>query len=90
MTPDTVISLMRQALEVAMLAAAPMLIASLVTGLLISIFQAATQINEMTLTFIPKLVVMFIVLVITGPWSIELLVDYTQRLINNVPGLIGR
>lgn len=90
MTPDTVISLMRQALEVAMLASAPLLIASLATGLLISIFQAATQINEMTLSFIPKLVVMFVVLVITGPWSIGLLVDYTQRLINNIPGIIGR
>ena len=90
MTPDTVITLMRQALEVAMLAAAPLLIAALVTGLLISIFQAATQINEMTLTFLPKLVVMFVVLVLTGPWTIELLVDYTQRLINNIPGIIGR
>ncbi|MEW5893308.1 MAG: flagellar biosynthesis protein FliQ [Pseudomonadota bacterium] len=89
MTPDTVVTIMRQALEVAMLAAAPLLIASLATGLLISIFQAATQINEMTLTFIPKLVVMFVVLVITGPWTIELLVDYTQRLLNNIPGIIG-
>ncbi|TCS73960.1 flagellar biosynthetic protein FliQ [Sulfuritortus calidifontis] len=89
MTPDTVVALMRQALEVAMLAAAPLLIASLATGLIISIFQAATQINEMTLTFIPKLVVMFVVLVITGPWTIELLVDYTQRLLNNIPGIIG-
>jgi flagellar biosynthetic protein FliQ len=89
MTPDTVVSLMRQALEVAMLAAAPLLIASLATGLLISIFQAATQINEMTLTFIPKLVVMFVVLVITGPWTIQLLVDYTQRLLNSIPGIIG-
>lgn len=90
MTPDTVIALMRQALEVAMLAGAPMLIASLVTGLLISIFQAATSINEMTLTFIPKLVVMFVVLVLTGPWTIQLLVDFTQRLFNNIPGIIGR
>lgn len=90
MTPDTVIALMRQALEVSMLAAGPLLIASLATGLLISIFQAATQINEMTLTFIPKLVVMFVVLVITGPWTIELLVDFTQRLLNNIPGIIGR
>lgn len=89
MTPDTVVALMRQALEVAMLAAAPLLIASLATGLLISIFQAATQINEMTLTFIPKLVVMFVVLVITGPWTIQLLVDYTQRLLNSIPGIIG-
>jgi flagellar biosynthesis protein FliQ len=66
-TPDTVVAIIRQALEVAMLAAGPMLLASLLTGLLISVFQAATQINEMTLTFIPKILVMFIVLVITGP-----------------------
>ena len=89
MTPDTVIAIMRQALEVGMLAAGPLLIASLATGLLISIFQAATQINEMTMTFIPKLVVMFIVLVLTGPWTIQLLVDFTVRLISSIPSFIG-
>lgn len=89
MTPDSVIAIMRQALEVGMLAAGPLLIASLATGLLVSIFQAATQINEMTMTFIPKLVVMFVVLVLTGPWTIQLLVDFTVRLIGSIPGLIG-
>ncbi len=89
MTPDTVIAIMRQALEVGMLAAGPLLVASLATGLLVSIFQAATQINEMTLTFIPKLVVMFVVLVLTGPWTIQLFVDFTVRLISGIPGLIG-
>jgi flagellar biosynthetic protein FliQ len=89
MTPDTVIALIRQALEVAMLAAGPMLLASLLTGLLVSVFQAATQINEMTLSFIPKILVMFIVLVITGPWALQLLVDYITRLIGSIPTLIG-
>jgi flagellar biosynthetic protein FliQ len=89
MTPDTVVAIVRQALEVAMLAAAPMLLASLLTGLLISVFQAATQINEMTLSFIPKILVMFIVLVITGPWTLQLLVDYITRLIGSIPTLIG-
>ncbi|MFA5082717.1 MAG: flagellar biosynthesis protein FliQ [Hydrogenophilaceae bacterium] len=80
---------MRQALEVAMLTAGPLLLASLVTGLLISIFQAATQINEMTLTFIPKLVVMFLVLVLLGPWMLTMLVDFVVRLYGSIPTLVG-
>lgn len=89
MTPDTVIAIVRQALEVAMLAAGPLLLASLLTGLLVSIFQAATQINEMTLTFIPKLFVMFLVLVISGPWALQLMVDFIVRLIGSIPALVG-
>jgi flagellar biosynthetic protein FliQ len=89
MTPDSVVAIIRQAIEVAMLAAGPLLLASLLTGLLISIFQAATQINEMTLTFIPKLVVMFLVLVLMGPWLIQVLVDYVVRLFSSIPALIG-
>ena len=89
MTPDTVVAIVRQALEVSMLAAGPLLLASLVTGLLVSIFQAATQINEMTLSFIPKLVIMFVVLVVTGPWTLQLLVDYVVRLIGSIPTLVG-
>ncbi len=89
MTPDTVIALMRQAVEIAVLVAGPTLLASLGMGLLVSIFQAATQINEMTLTFIPKLILMFIVLVITGPWALQLLVDYVVRLLESIPNLVG-
>jgi len=89
MTPDTVVSIVRQALEVAMLIAAPLLLASLLMGLLVSVFQAATQINEMTLTFIPKLLVMFVVLVLTGPWAMQLLVDFVARLYGSIPTLIG-
>lgn len=89
MTPDSVVAIVRQALEMAMLAGGPLLLASLLTGLLVSIFQAATQINEMTLTFIPKLIVMFLVLVILGPWTLELMVDFMKQLFGSIPGLIG-
>jgi flagellar biosynthetic protein FliQ len=89
MTPDTVVTIVRQGLEVAMLASGPLLLASLLTGLLVSIFQAATQINEMTLSFIPKLLIMFAVLVITGPWTLQLLVDFIVRLISSIPTLVG-
>jgi flagellar biosynthetic protein FliQ len=66
-----------------------MLGAGLVTGLLVSLFQAATQINEMTLSFIPKLLVLVLVLVVAGPWMINLMVDYMRRLFTSIPGLIG-
>lgn len=89
MTPDAVVSLVRAALEVGGLVAGPLLLASLLAGLLVSIFQAATQINELTLTFIPKLVVMFLVLVLTGPWALQLMVDYITRLYESIPQLVG-
>ncbi len=89
MTADTVVALVRAALEVAGLVAGPLLLASLLTGLLVSIFQAATQINELTLTFIPKLVVMFLVLVLMGPWALQLMVDYITRLYESIPQLVG-
>lgn len=89
MTADTVVALVRAALEVAGLTAGPLLLASLLTGLLVSIFQAATQINELTLTFIPKLVVMFLVLVLMGPWALQLMVEYIVRLYESIPQLIG-
>jgi flagellar biosynthetic protein FliQ len=88
MTPEVVVNIGQQALQMAILVAAPMLLAALVTGLLVSIFQAATSINEMTLTFIPKLVVMFIVLIISGPWMIETMTDYMVRLFTSIPELI--
>lgn len=89
MTPETVIDLVRHALEIIVLLSAPLLLAALATGLLVSIFQAATQINEMTLSFIPKLLVIFIVMVLAGPWLLSVLVDYTQRLFAAIPGLAG-
>lgn len=89
MTPDTVLTIVEQALEVGLMLSAPMLGAALVTGLLVSLFQAATQINEMTLSFIPKLLVLVVVLVLAGPWMINLMVDYMRRLFSSIPGLIG-
>lgn len=89
MTPESVITIGQQALEVTILVSAPLLLAALAVGLLVSVFQAATQINEMTLSFIPKLLVMFIVLVVAGPWMLNLLMDYTRRLFSSIPGLVG-
>lgn len=89
MTPDTVIEIGRQAIEVTLLISAPMLIAALVVGLIVSIFQAATQLNESTLQFVPKLVVMFLLLLLAGPWMLQYLIDYIQRLFSSIPQLIG-
>ncbi|MDQ5878842.1 MAG: flagellar biosynthesis protein FliQ [Pseudomonadota bacterium] len=89
MTPQTVMELGRQALEMTLLVSAPMLMAALVTGLIISIFQAATQINESTLSFIPRLVVMFITLIFAGPWMLQLMIDYIRRLFDAIPGMLG-
>jgi len=79
----------RQALEITILLSAPPLLAALAVGLLISIFQAATQINEMTLSFIPKLLALVIVMLIAGPWMISQLMDYTRRLYESIPTLLG-
>lgn len=89
MSPETVINLVQQGMQVALLVSAPMLLTALVTGLVVSIFQAATQINEMTLSFIPKLIAIFAVIVLAGPWMIGMMVDFTRRLFNDIPGLIG-
>ncbi len=88
MTPETVVNLGQQALQIMLLISAPMLLAALLTGLLVSIFQAATSINEQTLTFIPKLVVMFIVMILAGPWMIETMTDYVTRLYTSIPEMI--
>ena len=77
-----------RALEITLLLAAPLLLVALVTGLIVGAFQAATQINEMTLSFIPKLVAMALALVIAGPWMLKVLVSYTRELIESIPGLI--
>ncbi len=89
MTPTAVIELGRQAIEVTLLVSAPLFIAALATGLIISIFQAATQINEMTLSFVPKLVAIFVTLVLAGPWMITVLTDFMRRLIESIPSMIG-
>jgi len=89
MTPDLVVNLVQQALQTTILVAAPLLLAALVTGLIVSVFQAATQINEMTLSFIPKLLAIFAVAALAGPWMLGLLVDFTRRLYTAIPGMIG-
>jgi flagellar biosynthetic protein FliQ len=89
MTPETIITQGRDALELALLLAAPLLLASLAVGVLVGIFQAATQINEMTLSFIPKLMAMAAVLIVTGPWMLRLAIEFTRRLFENIPNLIG-
>jgi flagellar biosynthetic protein FliQ len=89
MTPETVLTIGSHALEVTLLLAAPLLLVALGTGLLVGVFQAATQINEMTLSFIPKLLAMAVAIAVAGPWMIKLIVGYTRELFESIPGLIG-
>lgn len=89
MTPEGVMSIGRQAMEVTLMVSAPMLLIALAIGLVVSIFQAATQINEMTLSFIPKLIGVFIALMIAGPWMLAVMLDYMRQLFTNIPGMIG-
>lgn len=89
MEPETVLTLGQRMLEVVAMLAAPLLLPALLVGLLIGIFQAATQINEMTLSFIPKLAVVAIALVIAGPWMLTTLLSFTIELYMNIPFLIG-
>ncbi|MAA76348.1 MAG: flagellar biosynthetic protein FliQ [Salinisphaeraceae bacterium] len=89
MSPDFVITLGEDALQLSLLLGAPLLGTALVVGLLIGIFQAATQINEMTLSFIPKLLAMALALGVSGPWMLRLLIDYTQQLVLSIPGALG-
>ncbi|SHG42800.1 flagellar biosynthetic protein FliQ [Hydrocarboniphaga daqingensis] len=88
MTPEEVMTQGQQALQLALLIGAPMLLVALAIGLLVGMFQAATQINEATLSFIPKVVAMAAVLVFLGPWMLRLLTEFTRRLIESIPSLI--
>ncbi|MGB3275301.1 MAG: flagellar biosynthesis protein FliQ [Castellaniella sp.] len=87
MTPEVVMSMTYQALRVALFMAGPLLLMTLAVGLIISIFQAATQINEMTLSFIPKLLAVGATLVLLGPWLLSTMVDYIRGLLDSIPGL---
>lgn len=89
MTPESVITLGRQAMEVTMMVSAPMLLVALVIGLVVSIFQAATQINETTLSFIPKLIGLFVTIVVAGPWMLSIMLDYMRQMFTGIPGLVG-
>ncbi|WP_269900030.1 flagellar biosynthesis protein FliQ [Paenalcaligenes faecalis] len=88
MTPETVMSMTHIALRIALSMAGPLLITALIIGLVVSIFQAATQINEMTLSFIPKLLGVAAVLVLLGPWLITTMVDYIRTLLTQIPTLV--
>ncbi len=89
MTPESVMDMGRQAMEVTLLVAAPMLLVALLIGLIVSIFQAATQINETTLSFIPKLIGIFAALVIAGPWILSIMLDYMRHVFTSIPGMAG-
>ncbi len=89
MTPEMVLDIGREALWVTALRAAPMLLSALAVGLFVGMIQAATQIQEMTLTFIPKLVVLVFALLAAGSWMLGLITDFSIRLIENIPGMIG-
>ena len=89
MTPESVMTLGQKAMEVTLMVSAPMLLVALAAGLLVSIFQAATQINEMTLSFIPKLVALFGTLVLAGPWMLSVMVDYMRKVLEGIPGMVG-
>jgi len=84
MTPEIIMSIGHQAIEVTVLIAAPMLMTALGIGLIVSIFQAATQINETTLSFIPKLLGIFIVLIVLGPWMLTILTNYLSKILTDI------
>ncbi len=88
MTPETVLTTGSQALQLVLMLAAPLLLTALAVGVLIGVFQAATQITEQTLSFIPKLLSTAVVLVFTGPWMLRLLTEFTRRLYESIPALI--
>lgn len=89
MTPDTVMAIGSRALEMTLLLAAPLLLAALITGVVVGAFQAATSINEMTLSFIPKLIAIALTLAVAGPWMLKTFLGYTHELIASIPGLIN-
>ena len=89
MTPESVMTMGRHAMEVTLMIAAPMLLVALIIGLVVSIFQAATQINEATLSFIPKLVGIFVARVVAGPWMLSVMLDYMREVFGGIPNLVG-
>lgn len=89
MTPEAVITIFQNTLEVILVILLVVLIPALVVGLFVSMLQAATQINEMTLSFIPKLIVTIVVLMMAGPWLLNLVTEFTQNLVHDIPYIIG-
>jgi flagellar biosynthesis protein FliQ len=89
MNPETIMTVSGRALEVTLMISAPLLSVALVTGLIVGAFQAATSINEQTLSFIPKLVALSATLVFAGPWMLKVLLSYTRELFESIPSLIN-
>ncbi len=89
MTPETVLTIASESLTLTALLAAPLLLVTLITGVLVGVLQAATQINEMTLSFIPKLLALVLTLLFTGPWMLQMITGYTRTLFTNIPGMLG-
>ena len=89
MTPESVMVMGMQAIKVGLMISAPLLVAALVTGLIISILQAATQVNEMTMTFIPKILMIVGVVVALGPWMMKIFIEYTRAVLASIPFVIG-
>jgi flagellar biosynthetic protein FliQ len=89
MNSEAIMSMTYHAMKIALVMAGPLLLVTLIVGLVISIFQAATQINEMTLSFIPKLLAVGVALVLLGPWLISTMVDYMHQLLTSIPGLVS-
>ncbi|HBZ14800.1 flagellar biosynthesis protein FliQ [Pantoea sp. NPDC088449] len=89
MTPESVMAMGMQAIKVGLMISAPLLLAALVTGLIISILQAATQINEMTMTFIPKILMIVGIAVVLGPWMMKIFIEYARTVFTSIPFVIG-
>lgn len=89
MNPESVMTLGRHAIEITLMLSAPMLLVALLVGLVVSIFQAATQINETTLSFIPKLIGIFVAMIVAGPWMLALMVDYMREVLTSIPAMAG-
>jgi flagellar biosynthetic protein FliQ len=89
MNPDSVMTFGRHAMEVLLMVAAPLLLVALAIGLIVSIFQAATQINETTLSFIPKLVGIFVTLIVAGPWMLSIMTDYMREVFTSIATMSG-
>jgi flagellar biosynthetic protein FliQ len=89
MTPDVAVNIWREAMWLIVLLVAVIVMPSLLIGLVISTFQAATQINEQTLSFLPRLLTTLIVIIITGPWLLRRIMEFTEQLVLNIPMLIG-
>lgn len=89
MTPESVMTIGRTALEITLLVSAPVLLSTLIVGLTVAVFQAATQINDASLSFIPKVIVVLLTFALAGPWMLTVMTDYMRRVLTGLPGIIG-